>query len=357
MSRLFFAVLVLYFSADFLQAQTPADTTKKDSLWVLGGGIGLDFAHLLYVNPRVGAGENRIGLGGNTSFFANYHKGRLRLRSSANFIFGVQRLGRGTTRPFQKSQDEIRLTALVSYDLTKENPFAYALDFLLLSQITPTYEGNFLSYKDTPIRHAISRFFAPATLVVSPGITYKPNAALTVLLSPASMKMTIIGDDQIARLGNAQLTNSLHGNPLGRFADAEAFRASYGTMPDGQINDSTFYARRFTQLGATLKGSYQQKFFKDAKGKPRLSVSTSLNLFSNYLRDPQNIDVEWITQTDLLIFKGLSLTFITNLFYDHDILVQLDRDKDLTTGVNGYESTGRRAAYVQTLLLKYNFLF
>jgi hypothetical protein len=350
------SILVFAHNLAFSQAAKP-DTTKQDTTWKTGGGLGLDFANLLLINPKIGAGENNIGIGGNTSFYAKYRKGRARWNNAAALNFAVQKLGRGGTRPFQKSQDEIRLTSIFSYDFTKDNPFAYAFDVLLLSQITPTYEGNFLAYKDTPIRHAISRFFSPATLTASPGVTYKPDAHFTVLLSPASLKMTIVTDDSIARLGNAGLTNSLHGNPFGRFESEEAFRQSFKTRPSGQINDSTYYGNVFMQMGATLKASYQNKFFKDKDGKPRLSFTSSLNLFSNYLRDPQNIDVEWITQTDLIIVKGLSLTLMTNLFYDHDILVQLDRDKDITTGVNGYESTGRRVSYTQAILLKYNFIF
>jgi hypothetical protein len=357
-SRLFAMLSVTFFACQSIAAQTPKqDTTARDTTWKTGGGLGLDFANLLLVNPKIGAGENKIGIGGNTNFYAKYRKGRMRWNNAAAFNFAVQKLGRGGTRPFQKSQDEIRLTSIFSYDLTKDNPLAYAFDVLLLSQITPTYEGNFLAYKDTPIRHAISRFFSPATLVVSPGMIYKPDAHFTVLLSPASLKMTIVNDDEIAKLGNAGLTNSLHGNPLGRFESEEAFRQSFKTRPSGQINDSTYYSKVFMQMGATLKASYQNKFLKDKDGKPRLSFTSSLNLFSNYLRDPQNIDVEWITQTDLIIIKGLSLTLMTNLFYDHDILVQLDRDKDITTGVNGYESTGRRVSYTQAILLKYNFIF
>lgn len=353
-----FAFVVIFFvGIDNAAAQTaPKDSSHVDSTWVIGGGLGLDFAHLLYVNPRAGAGENRIGIGGNTSFYANYKERRFRFKSAAGINFGIQRLGRGA-RPFQKSQDEVRLSALVSYNLTKTNPFAYALDFLFLSQIAPNYEGNFLTYQNSPITHPISQFFAPATLVLSPGMTYKPSSSFTLLVSPASFKTTIVSIDGIARLGNATLTNSLHGNPLGKFATAEDFRKEYGINPKGQINDSTFYAPNFYQIGATIKLAYQQKFFKDDKGKARISFSTSLNLFSNYLRQPQNIDVEWISQTDVVIFKGLSLTFITNLFYDYDILVQLDKDKDINTGINGYETTGRAPSYMQTLLLKYNFIF
>ena len=93
------------------------------------------------------------------------------------------------------------------------------------------------------------------------------------------------------------------------------------------------------------------------KTKHRMVVSTLLTLYSNYMRDPQNIDVDWITNLDLHLFKGLSLSLMTNLFYDHDVFVLVDRDGDINTGVNGYESTGRRVSFFEQVLIKYNFLF
>lgn len=121
--------------------------------------------------------------------------------------------------------------------------------------------------------------------------------------------------------------------------------------------DSVLYANHSMQLGATIKVLYKNKFFLNADKKPRLGLKTSLTLFSDYLHNPQNIDVEWLTTTDLYIFKGLSISLNTIVFYDHDVQVQLDRDNDPDTGVNGYESTGRRVSVTESLLIKYNFLF
>ena len=75
------------------------------------------------------------------------------------------------------------------------------------------------------------------------------------------------------------------------------------------------------------------------------------------MRLPQHVDVEWITNIDIFLFKGLSLSVMTNLFWDYDVMVQVDADNDVTTGVNGYESKERRVSFMQSLLIKYNFLF
>ena len=157
-------------------------------------------------------------------------------------------------------------------------------------------------------------------------------------------------------MGNAARTASIHGTPFGG-TDRDAFIKSWHVKPTGMTYDSVFYAKNTFQLGATLKATYKNKFLKDKDGKARIGFSSSLTLFSDYLRNPQFIDVEWITTTDFFIFKGLSISLGTNLFYDHDILVQINEDGDANTGPNGLESTGRRVSFTETLLIKYNFLF
>lgn len=357
-----FVALILSFQNPVL-AQDDKPKEEEEG-WKFGGGIGLDFAQLLLINPRVGAGENRIGLGGNITAFAKYKKGRLSWDNAASFQFGVQRLGRGK-KPFQKSIDELRVSSLFAYELTDENPFSYAFDATFLSQVTPTYDGNYLTYQaGADPTHPISQFLAPATITASPGIAFKPQKGalkgLAVLLSPASLKLITVASDSIAMLGNTARTASLHGNPFGEYATEADFRKVWSVRPTGLTADSAYYAKTAIHLGAMLKATYSGKFFKYKEGKKdkhRLAFSTALTLYSNYLREPQFIDVEWITTTDLYLFKGLSISLGTILFYDHDVLVQIDADNDLTTGVNGYEETGRRVSFTQSLLIKYNFLF
>jgi len=346
---LFFAIAI----QPNLQAQ---EEDKEEKAWDIGGALGVDFSQLLFVNPKVGAGENRIGIGGNTSFYANYQKGRITWNNKAGLAFGVQRLGRGPNIPFQKSVDELRIGSDFSYSVTEKSPFGYSLDFLLLSQITPTYDGNFLTRDaSSTISHPIAKFFSPATITVSPGISFLKKTdfgTFSALLSPASLKMTIVADDSIAMLGQ-------HGNPHGTGVTEQEFIDNWRVKPDGQVAGG-YYAHNYIQFGATFKAGYKHKLWKYKEGdkdKHRLILATNVTLYSNYMREPQNIDVEWITTVDLYLFKGLSLSLLTNLFYDHDVLVQVDRDGDINTGTNGYESTGRRVSFMQQLLIKYNFLF
>lgn len=323
------------------QADTAKTTTAKDtSAWDIGGGAGIDFSQLAFLNPKVGAGESRIALGGNSSFYARYKEGRFSTDNSLAINFGVQRLG-APSNPFQKTVDELRLGLSVNQEVSSDNPWSYAADFIFVTQLTPTFLGNVLTDTSSPDQTSpIAQFFSPATLTLTPGIGYQPNKKFSFLLSPVSLKTIIVADDSIAQLGSVEDNVSLHGNP-------------WRVNAAGEVT----YENIFLQLGAAFRARYTDKFFKDKDGKARILLNSTLNLYSNYLKNPQNIDVEWITAVDLALFKGLALSFNTNISYDHDILVQVDRDGDPTTGANGYEGTGRRVSVMQTFLLKYNYLF
>lgn len=351
---LFFLLAVLFvFQSNNLSAQE----VPEEKAWKFGGAVGLDFAQMLFVNPKFGSGEDKIGIGANVSFFAKYKKKRLSWDSFAGITFGIQRLGSFRKEiPFQKSVDELRILSNVAYGITETSHFGYTLDVLFLSQITPTYNGNLLSAPAGTSAQPIAHFAAPATLIVSPGISFKQSTKFgefTAMLSPASLKLIMVSSDTIARLG-------LHGNPYAVGVTEQEFMDNWRVKPDGQLWGGGYYAKNSIQFGATLKAGYSHKFFKYKEGdaeKHRLVLGTTLNLYTNYLRNPQYIDVEWITNIDLFLFKGLSLSLMTNLSYDYDVMVQVDADGDINTGVNGYESQDRRVSFLQTLLIKYNFLF
>jgi len=71
---LYFFVIVLC-TPFFLKSQNE-NTPKKDSLWKTGASLGLDFSQLFQLNPRQGAGQNRIGAGTAITAFAKIKKKR-----------------------------------------------------------------------------------------------------------------------------------------------------------------------------------------------------------------------------------------------------------------------------------------
>jgi len=284
--------------------------------WVTGGGIGLDFSQLALINPKVGSGENRIAFGALGSLYAKYKKGRHSWDNAGSLQLAAQKLGK---QDFTKSLDLLRVGSKYGYQFNSPKWYA-ALEATFQSLLLKTYNNSAL--KGNPGDTVFAKFLNPAIATIAPGIDYKPNSKLSLFLSPASIRMLIVADQSIANL-------NLHGTQLS----------------DDGIN----YKKMDFQFGANFKGVYVDNYFND-----RITFTSSLNLFSNYLRDPQNIKVLWQNNLGVNIFKNFSINFLLEAFYDHDILVQIDPNGD---GVYSPDELGRRVSWTQAIYVKYNFVF
>ncbi|MBL7783264.1 MAG: DUF3078 domain-containing protein [Saprospiraceae bacterium] len=312
---------------------------KKDSMgWNKGGGLGLDMAGMGFLNPKVGAGGNRFGLGGLGTFFANYKADKVFWNNGISLQLSTQRLGKTSPTQktgFQKNLDILRLTSRYGYKLGSDKWYI-AADVFAQTLLLKTYASNYLSPIDANDK-VVAKFFAPIQITFSPGIDYKPNAHLSLFYSPCGIQTIYVADDSIAARG-------IHGNEVTRAAD-------------GSI---TSYKKSFFGLGSEFKASYNNKYYKD-----RLSVTTGLRLFSNYLDHPENVDVLFTNNFSIMIFKGLSLDLLGEYFYDNDVLVQKDVNQDgiYEVKVNsdgtttGPDRIGRGGQLTGAFLLKFSKIF
>ena len=325
---------VLAKAQDAAAPETPPDG------WTRGAGLGLDLGQLLLLNPRVGSGENRIGLGSNFTAFARLKRGLLNWDNNVSLNFAIQKLGAGVLPPplngvrvpFQKSIDELRLATQAGYKFSETSHFGYGLEATFISQLTPTYQDsaarNLLKNTDGNNNgNPIAQLLSPATFTISPGISYRPNAHFDALLSPASYKTVFVADEQIRNL------------PLYDYLDPEG---------DG--------SRVLNQFGASLRANYANTYLEG----DRLLVKSTLGLFSNYLLNPQNVDVDWRNEIGFELAKGFTVTLNTILLYDDDIPVQItdfDAVGGIRTNQNGQPILGKRASFTQQLLVKYAVVF
>jgi len=345
--NVYFLSLAMLASVCYLtpvNAQEPAAADAKpaeeEKAWKTTAGLGLDFAQLFIHNPRQGAGQNRVGFGSAVNIAALYKKDRIAWDNLLLWQFGIQRLGSGVIAqgtndnkiPFQKAIDELRLNSKIGYKISETSKFFYAADVSFLSQLTPTYRGsddypgNFLTDITDTDATPLSKLFSPATITVSVGIDYKPLPNLSFYYSPVGAKFIVVSDDEIARLG-------IHGNPVD------------GTPVNGIYPE---FDNTFSQLGSLLRMNYVGKYFKE-----KLSYTSALTLFSNYIEKPQNVDVDWTNEFGFVIIKGLQASILVNVFYDDDVRVQIS-DSNATNGVSGL---GRATSITQQFLLKYNVTF
>lgn len=335
------AALVFCGSVTTAYAQDDAPKEKRPDGWESGAGLGADLGQLLQFNPRIGAGENRIGVGGNFTAFARLKRGRLNWDNNLSLNLAVQKLGQGVLPPglgrsadekvpYQKSIDELRIASQFGYSFSAESPWGYGAEATFITQFLPTYQDeagrNLLKSIDganggTPIARALS----PATFTLSPGITYRPSDHFDVLISPASYKTVFVADDDIRAL------------PLYDFLDDDGDRVLH-------------------QVGASIRANYANTYLAD----DRLIFKSTIGLFSNYLNNPQNIDVDWRNEIGFEIVRGLTATLNTTLLYDDDLRVQIS-DYDAVGGfrrtADGDIALGKRTTFIQQLLVKYAVVF
>jgi hypothetical protein len=341
-TRIFWILLILSLSiTPFLQAQ---DEEELPEGWTTKLSFGLDFSQLLQLNPKVGAGQNNFGFGGLIAIDATYNRNRWLWENGFSWQFGVQKVGSGDVAysapgdtnvtfpkvPFQKTVDQLRLGSKLGYSIDPANKWFVSGAFTLFTQTAITYTGpsnypgNFLS-NFAGVSLLNSSFFNPAFITLSAGIEYKPSPKFSFYLSPFAGKWIVVPDDEIALLG-------VHGNPVTRDADGNIIAAE----------------NVFNQFGALFRAAYTDQYWNE-----RINFRSALLLYSNYLQNPQNIDVDWINELGIRLFGGFEISYVLTLFYDDDVQVQIT-DYDSPGGVRG---VGNRISLTSQLLIKYSVEF
>jgi hypothetical protein len=343
---LLFPVIMLVFSSAFSQiSEQNAEQEKKrmEQLnaamkledkegWSRRAGIGIDLGQLININPYVGAGSNRLGIGGAINYKADYKRGLFSWKNDMLVNLTVQRIGSGTISatsnekvPFEKALDMLNLNTNLSYLVRDSSPWAYSLDMGLRTQLL----GSFLDsaskkiyLKDLNVgpynTSLVSEFFSPALITIAPGIKYSKTKKYQFFLSPVAGQILVIADQNIANLG-------VHGTEL-------------------KEGSTTEYEQIKFSLGALFKAAYTNIYFD------KLNMTSELSLFSDYLDEPQNIDVVWMNSFGVEIVKGLNLGLRLDLYYDHNKTNYIS-DSDAVGGISG---TGKRINIIEQLLLSYS---
>jgi hypothetical protein len=280
-----FLFIGLYCAAS-AQTETAVDTSWKT------GGIGsLNFNQVSLSNWAAG-GENSISASAFLSLFAKYKKERIAWESQLDMAYGLLKSGDQNVR---KNEDKIDLNSKIGYQMSSTSKFYYTFLLNFKSQFSNGYDYSNDSLASIPI----SKFLAPGYLLYSLGIDYKPNDALSVYLSPLTGKTILVTDEKLSLAG--------------------AFGVDKGE-------------KSLTQLGAYLRIVYKKDVFTN------VNFQTKLELFSNYLKNPQNIAINHEIQIAMKINKFLSANIGTQMIYDDIIPVTVIKE---TSGIKTASSGPR----------------
>ncbi len=255
-------------SAATMQAGLPPDTVPDG--WKKSGIININMTQVNLTNWAAG-GFNTISGIAMFNGTANWKKGRKAWDNSLVLAFGGQQIANAAP---QKTEDRIELNSKYGYELKKNLYFAGIFQFK--TQFTEGFntEGT-----------RISNFLAPAYTLLGLGLDYRPNDNFTVFFSPATARLIVVNDEAL----------------FGGSTDPEL--RVYG-VKNGSTTEFEF--------GGYLRLQYKRELAKN------ITFLTRGDLFSNYLRNPQNIDVTWETLWTFKVNEWFAATLNTMLIYDHD---------------------------------------
>lgn len=273
MLRKLLPLVIVVLLAGAAEAQTP-DTTK---LWTKGFKAALTFNQVSLTNWAAG-GENSLGGNSFLNLFANLKQGKTTWDNNLDLGYGLVKLGDQKTR---KSDDKIDFSSKLGHNVINKNLFLSA-NLGFKSQFANGYDYS----NDTSV--LISKFAAPAYIMLGLGMEYKPNKYLSVSVLPLTGRLTIVSDTLLS--------------------------VSYGLDPGKTIR---------SEFGASAKVTFEKDVLTN------VSVKSKLELFTNYLKQPQNVDINWEALVILKVNKLISTYIGIQTIYDHDILIT---DKDGKTG-------------------------
>ena len=247
-------------------AKDPGDTANK--IWKTGGIFSLNIAQGSSSNWAAGGDKFSLSLNSYINAHAFYKKGKHSWDNNLDFNLGYINT---TTLGNRKNDDRINFTTKYGYAL---NP---KLNLAALGDIRTQFFKGY-TYPDNVTKVYSSNFFAPAYLLLSLGLDYRPVSNLSIFVSPITSRWTFVSDTALSTL--------------------------YGLAPG---------KKSLNEIGAYVSVNYKANLGKV------VTYTGRLDLFSNYKHDPQNVDLYMTNLFAVKLSKVLSATWSADLIYDDDV--------------------------------------
>jgi len=252
-----------------------------------------------------------LSLNGLASFHAHKTKGKGLWENFLEVGYGIIKQGESS---WIKTDDRTDYTSKYGHKASGKWSCAALLNFK--TQMTDGY-----NYPNDSIK--ISGLFSPAYFLESFGMDFKANEHFNCFIAPITLKATIVANQDLANAG--------------AFGVEAAEKDTAGNII--RVGENTR-----TEFGGYIRMYYQKDIVEN------VGINTKLELFTNYLNNPQYIDINWEVLLSLKVNKYISATLSTQLLYDHDIDIAKD-----TNGDGVYDSFGPEIQFKEVfgLGLKY----
>lgn len=274
---LFLLVTQLSFSQE-IQTKLP-DTISN---WEGKNTIGFDISQIAFMNWNAGGNSSVSGLlKGN--FIRKYSTDKMKWVNELIVRYGVNKQDGVELR---KTDDAFQFNSTFGYRKDTISNWYHSAKFNFNTQFTNGY-----AYPNTD--KAISKPFAPAYIFTGIGAEYSnKEKKINVYLSPLTQKTTLVLDQRLANEGAFGVQ-----------------KAEYDL--DGNLIKEGKKSR--TELGVLVTAHHKKEVWKN------INLENRLSLYSDYINNFGNVDVDWQIQLDLVVNEYVRANIGAHLIYDDDI--------------------------------------
>lgn len=255
-----------------VESLRPVKKYVPDSLikkWKLGGNYTLTIGQGSLSNWAAGGDQFSLTVNTILQLYSYYRKGRNSWDNTLDIFFGYINT---TSLGSRKNDDRFDLISKYGYSLNKKINLATL--FNARSQFVRgyTYPNN--------IKTFASSFLSPGYIIFSQGLDFRPNKQISVFFSPITARWVVVTNQALSNRGEYGVKAGT--NSIGQFG-------AFGTV--------------------TIEKYFNKKVLYKSR----------LDLFSNYQRKPQNVDLFITNVLTTKIGKNLAFNWNVDLIYDDDV--------------------------------------
>jgi hypothetical protein len=246
----------------------------KSQYWKYRSEAAFIFSQTALTN-WVKGGENSLSTAMDITGYADYTNKPLKL-SSNNFIRLKLGFLKSGANPVRKNLDLIETNSKLNHKAFGRFDFSGIMLFK-----TQVAQGKIYSkdINNEEVSTLVSKFMNPAILTIGLGLDYKPDKKTSLNFSPLSYKGTFVTD-------TAHIDQTKYGIPHNR--------------------------KSLNEPGVSFMITNEFSPFKT------VTITNRLQLFTNYVHNPQNIDVDWELIAVAKLNWFTDVRFNTHLIFDDD---------------------------------------
>ena len=297
MNKLTFNIFFLFLILNVLSQEKAIDSTNIKNNWNKSGNFTFLGNQSSYSYWTAG-GQTSISGTIKIDYDFNFENNGWNWDTKVITAYGLNSIG--GSKYLKKTDDRFEINSLLGKKFTNNliGNWSYSSFINFKTQWTKGYRYRKNSNGEEE-RSELTRFFSPAYLQIGVGLYWRKSKDLWVNFAPVTGRLIIV---------NKFFTENLQDGK-------QYFGVNKGS-------NSRF------ELGASLRSYFKFEFIENVE------ISNRLSLYSDYLENSGNIDLDYTINTSMKINKHLTTNLILQFIYDDNSVKRLQVREVMGIGLN-----------------------